>query len=251
MASPGARAGQRRRLVSEAHMAKLYYFAGRGRAETTRWMLAANDIQFDNVPIDTPQTLAALRTSGRLPFDQLPLLEIDDLRISQTTALLRYLARRGDLYGDDTIDALWCDMISGVAADLAEPAILAAFQESRDNALKGLRQRVDKFCPRLEARIEQNGGRFIAAQRLSFADIVLGEALSSHLELDPTSLDRFPLLSRLQQAVIRLPGIAKYLNSTLRWPIAGDAYVINVAHVLERALPSHMASPNRFVRGAS
>ncbi len=30
-----------------AEFAKLHYFKGRGRAETTRWMLGANQIEFD------------------------------------------------------------------------------------------------------------------------------------------------------------------------------------------------------------
>ncbi len=229
-------------------MTQLHYFAGRGRAETTRWMLAASDIRFENVPIDTPQALAVLRASDKLPFDQLPLLEIDGLRISQTTALLRYLARRDDLYGDDAMDALWCDMIAGVAADLAEPAILAAFSPSHDDAVKALRQRVDKFCPRLEHRLTQNGGTYIAGKRLTFADVVLGEALSAHIELAPDILDRFPLLAAMQKALVQTPGIAAYLASPQRWPIAGEAYVISVAQVLERALPSHMPDPARFVR---
>ncbi|MEZ5739081.1 MAG: glutathione S-transferase family protein [Burkholderiaceae bacterium] len=231
-------------------MTQLHYFAGRGRAETTRWMLAANGIAFTNVAIDTPGALAVLRASGRLPFDQLPLLEIDGLRISQTTALVRYLARRGDLYGDDATDALWCDMIAGVAADLVEPAITAAFMPTPAIALQGLRQRVDKFCPRLEQRLAANGGKFIAARRLTFADIVLGEALSAHVELAPDMLDDYPLLAGLQQAIVRLPGIAAYLNSPQRWPIADEAYVINVAEVLQRALPAHMPDPERFVRTA-
>lgn len=235
-------------------LTELHYFAGRGRAETTRWMLAACRIPFDKVPIDTPQALAALRDSGILPFDQLPLLQIAGLRISQTTALLRYLARRGDLDGDDTTDALWCDMIVGVAADLAEPAIFAAFSPSQDSAVKALRHRVDKFCPRLERRLAQNGGSFMAGRRLSFADVVLGEALSAHLELAPDILEGFPLLAAMQRALVQTPGIAAYIASPQRWPIANEAYVTSVAQVLERALPPplppHMPDPNRFVRSS-
>lgn len=89
-------------------MTVLHYFKGRGRAETTRWMLAVNRIDFQNIAIDTPEALAALRASGKLPFDQMPLLELDGLNLSQSSAMIRYLARRGDLYGDDDTDALWC-----------------------------------------------------------------------------------------------------------------------------------------------
>ena len=60
--------------------AKLTYFRGRGRAETTRWMLAATGTEFENIAIDTPEQLAALRASGKLPFDQMPLLEHGLLR---------------------------------------------------------------------------------------------------------------------------------------------------------------------------
>lgn len=234
--------------VQRTNLTKLYYFAGRGRAETTRWMLGAISRPFENVPIATREALVDLRASGKLPFDQLPLLEIDGLRISQTTALIRYLARCGDLYGDNNIDALWCDMIVGVAADLVEPAINAAFQPSRDLAITGLRQRVEKFAPRLERRLAKNGGTFIAAKRLTFADIVLGEALSAHLELDPDIFNGFPLLLGLQSMIVKLPGIAAYLASPQRWPMADEEYVINVAQVLERALPPHMPNADRFIR---
>jgi len=51
-------------------MTKLHYFKGRGRAETTRWMLAVNEIAFENVAAGTPEDLVALRATGTLPFNQ-------------------------------------------------------------------------------------------------------------------------------------------------------------------------------------
>ena len=229
-------------------MIKVFYFEGRGRAETTRWMLAANNLQFENATISSAAEMEALRASGKLPFDQLPLLEIDGLTVSQTSALIRYLARRGDFYGDNAVDALWCDMIAGVAADLVEPAIGAAFQPTRASAVGALCQRIDKFCPRLERHLADNDGEFIAAKRLTFADIVLGEALTAHIELQPECLAAYPLLAKLQRSVVCHPGIAAYLASPQRWPIADETYVLSVAAVLERALPAHMGNPNRFVR---
>ena len=52
------------------NIVKLHYFPGRGRAETTRWMLAINQIKFNNIPIETPEMLLDLRDSRKLPFDQ-------------------------------------------------------------------------------------------------------------------------------------------------------------------------------------
>ena len=92
-------------------MVELTYFKGRGRAETTRWMLAINQIQFTNVQVTTPQELASLRLTGKLPFDQMPLLEINGLCLSQSAAMIRYLARLGKFYGDNDQDAVMLSLI--------------------------------------------------------------------------------------------------------------------------------------------
>jgi len=226
---------------------RLHYFKGRGRAETTRWMLAVNRIDFANVALASANELAALRATGKLPFDQLPLLEIDGLNLSQSTAMIRYLARRGDLYGDSDDDRLWCDMVAGASADFAETAMQAAFQPTAAVAEANLRKAFAKFGPRFEARLTANGGRHIAGSRLSFADVVLTEALTSYRELVPDILDPTPGLADLQRRITELPGIAAYLASPNRWPVPDDQYVIDVARVLRRALPPHMPDPDRFV----
>ena len=228
-------------------MTRLHYFKGRGRAETTRWMLAINRIAFENVSIETPEALAALRTSGKLPFDQMPLLEINGLKLSQSSAMIRYLARLGGFYGESDTDAVWCDMIAGAAADFAETAMQAAFQPTEDIAIAALRTRFEKFGPKFEARLAENGSGCCVGVRITFADVVLAEALSAYLEWRPDILGGTPLLGALHERVSNDPGIASYLHSAQRYTRAGDSYVIDVARVLQRALPSHMSDPNRFV----
>ena len=228
-------------------MTKLHYFRGRGRAETTRWMLAINQISFENVPVDTPEALAALRATGKLPFDQMPLLEIDDLNLSQSNAMIRYLARRGGYYGETDADALWCDMIAGAVADFAETSMQAAFQPSKEIAVAALQGRFEKFGPKFEARLADNGSGFCVGTGLTFADVVLAEALSAYLEWVPDMLEGTPHLIALQEIVLNAPGIDQYLHSAQRYSMPGNDYVIDVARVLQRALPSHFPEPNRFV----
>lgn len=230
--------------------ATLTYFKGRGRAETTRWMLAANDIEFHQRALATPEELAALRAGGKLPFDQIPLLEIDGLCLSQSGAMIRYLARRGNFYGDNDIDAVCCDMVAGAVADFAETAMQAAFQATADTAVSNMRRSFAKFGPRFEARLVANGGQYIVGTRLSFADVVLAEALSSYLERLPDILAHSPALAALRAHITALPGIAAYLASDRRWSMPGNQYILDVARVLQRALPSHMQEPERFVVGA-
>lgn len=227
--------------------ATLTYFRGRGRAETTRWVLAASHVDFQNAVIDTPDDLATLRASGKLPFDQMPLLEIDGLCLSQSSAMTRYLARRGGMYGADDADAMRCDLIVGVVADFAETAMQAAFKPSADITIADLEGRFAKFGPRFENWIVALDTGFSAAKTMTFADVVLAEALSSYLEWCPDILDSTPKLAALYQAVTTSPGIAAYLASDLRYAKPGEDYVIGVAQVLQRALPAHMPDANRFV----
>lgn len=228
-------------------VAKLTYFRGRGRAETTRWMLAAAGVEFVNLPIDTAEELAALRAAGKLPFDQMPLLELDGHHLSQSSAMIRYLARRGGLYGANDRDAMWADMIAGAVADFAETAMQAAFKPSAEIATAELETRFAKFGPRFEARIAAQGSGFCAAGRMTFADVVLAEALSSYLEWLPGLLERTPGLKALYEKVTSDPLIASYLASDLRYPKPDDDYVIAAARVLRRALPPHMPDAQRFV----
>jgi len=223
-------------------MTQLHYFKGRGRAETTRWMLAVSQIDFQNVAIESPEALASLRATDKLPFDQMPLLEIDGLNLSQSSAMIRYLARRGGFYGETNVDALWCDMIAGAVADFAETALQAAFQPTEAAAVKSLRSRFEKFGPKFEARLAENGTGVCAGARLTFADVILAEALAGYLEWVPDLLVDTPLLAALRAQVLGHPGIAAYLNSAQRYPMAGDTYVINVASVLQRALPTHFSA---------
>lgn len=227
--------------------ATLTYFKGRGRAESTRWMLAVAEEPFANAPIETPAELAALRASGKLPFDQMPLLEIDGHCLSQSSAMTRYLARKAHLYGSNEEDAMWIDLITGVIADFAETSIQAAFKPSPEVAMADLSARFSKFGPRFEARIEQAGHGFCAGTRISMADVLLCEALSGYLEWIPDVLADTPSLASLYERVTRLPSIAAYLASELRYPKPDDSYVISAARVLERALPPHMPDAGRFL----
>jgi glutathione S-transferase len=123
----------------------------------------------------------------------------------------------------------------------------AAFQATDDIAKAALRARFSKFGPRFEARLASTGTGFCVGAGLTFADVVLVEALNSYLDWCPDILADAPKLDDLYKRVIVEPGITSYLTSAQRYPTAGDQYVIDVASVLQRVLPAHMPNPDRFV----
>ena len=224
---------------------RLTYFRGRGRAETTRWLLAAMDIDFESVALETGDQLNELRASGKLLFNQIPLLEMDGLCLTQSIALVQYLARKGSLYGDSPKEAAKCDMVHGVCRDFAGPPMARCFKSDSSAAVQDMQNCLNKFGPFLESLIGEGG--FTVGSRLSFADVLLAEALTSYMECIEGALDLYPKLKGLQARVVSLPGVRRYLSSKKRWPLPGDEYVINVARVLQRALPPHFPDKDRFV----
>jgi glutathione S-transferase len=48
----------------------------------------------------------------QLPFGQLPLLQIDGLELVQSQAIVRYIAKRGNLIGSSAEEELKADMVS-------------------------------------------------------------------------------------------------------------------------------------------
>jgi glutathione S-transferase len=227
-------------------IATLTYFVGRGRAETTRWMLAVSETPFRNVGLTQPEDFEALRASGRLPFNQLPLLDLDGLELSQSTAMNRHLARRGGFYGDEDVERTMIDMVAGAVADFVEPALSAPFQPTPEQARANLETAMRKFGDRFEARLA-DGRKNVAGGRLSFADVVLAEATTHYVEIAADILDRTPRLAAHRKRVTAHQGIAAYLASPERWPLADADYVISVAKVLRRALPPHFPDADRFV----
>ena len=229
--------------------AKLHYFKGRGRAETTRWMLAINNIDFINISLEDYNDFDDLKASGKLPFNQLPLLELDDLKLSQSSAMISFLARRGDLYGKTNEDAVRCDMLVGAVGDFNVPAMQFTFKAHKDEASRDLDESLKKFGKHFELILTQNESEFLVGQKLSVADIIMAESLTSFIEFCPTCLNNYPLLKQLQEKVVSEHNINEYLNSSNRWRLPDEQYIIDIARVLCRPLPSHMSEPNRFVKG--
>ena len=243
-----------------SNLVRVTYFRGRGVAETTRWMLAAGGVAFESVALSLPEEFEALKKEGMLPFNQLPLLEIDGLRISQSLAMVQYVGRRCSFYGDGSFSAAELarlDMIQGAVKDLAGPVMGRSFNPDQAVAIQAMVTALAKFGPRLEAMVSPATGLFelgrepadappsggqAALAQFTIADILTAEALHSYREVQtaspdlfPTDIDsEYPALTRLYKTVTAHPPLRAYLDSDQHWPMPGDAYVANVRTVLNR-----------------
>src|ERR1039457_663579 len=95
----------------------LTYFSSRGRAEMIRLVCAEAQVAYTERhlgtyhPKDKTPEFEALTATGVLPFDAVPRWEEPGgLRLAQSDAIARHVARTHGLYGKGPEEAARCDM---------------------------------------------------------------------------------------------------------------------------------------------
>ncbi|KAM7229280.1 hypothetical protein CapIbe_019396 [Capra ibex] len=194
---------------------KLHYFNGRGRMECIRWLLAAAGVEFEEKFIEQPEDLDKLKNDGSLMFQQVPMVEIDGIKLVQTRAILNYVATKYNLYGKDMKERALIDMYSEGVADLGEMILLLPLcpPDQKDAKIAQIKQSItNRYLPAFEKVLKSHGQDYLVGNKLSKADIHLVELLYYVEELDPSLLANFPLLKGLKARVSNLPAVKKFLQ---------------------------------------
>ncbi|XP_070442305.1 glutathione S-transferase A1-like isoform X2 [Equus przewalskii] len=194
---------------------KLYYFDGRGRMEPIRWLLAAAGVEFEEEFLETSKDLEKLRNDGSLMFQQVPMVEIDGMKLVQCRAILNYIAAKYNLYGKDIKERALIDMyIEGVADLNAKFRPLPVTPPDEKDAKITLikESTTNRYLPAFENVLKSHGQDYLVGNRLSRADIHLVELLYLVEELDPNLLANFPLLKALKTRISNLPTVKKFLQ---------------------------------------
>ncbi|KAM6181857.1 glutathione S-transferase A4-like [Erethizon dorsatum] len=216
---------------------KLYYFCGRGRMESIRWLLATAGVEFEEEFLETREQYEKLQKDGRLLFGQVPLVEIDGMVLTQTRAILSYLAAKYNLYGKDLKERVRIDMYVDGTLDLMLMIATAAFKPPEDKE-KGHASTVKKaktrYFPVFEKILKDHGEDYLTGNKFSWADIQLLEAILMVEELDAPVLSDFPLLKAFKTRISNIPTIKKFLQpGSPKKPPPDAHYVETVRHILQ------------------
>jgi prostaglandin-H2 D-isomerase / glutathione transferase len=203
-----------------ASVPRLTYFNGRGRAELARLIFAAAGQPYEDVRVTSLQELKA---SGKLPFDQVPTLEVDGVVYAQSAAINRYLARRYGLMGSTPEEALHIDMLYEGVIDMRTQ------QNSIPKAPEDVKvAETDKFAketlPRwfgyYERQLAANhgGDGFLVGDRLSLADLALTNFVYLVLSAFPKALETAPKLAAHYKRISEHSGVAEWLKKRPETP---------------------------------
>ncbi|KAK8812372.1 hypothetical protein WA158_007606 [Blastocystis sp. Blastoise] len=117
----------------------LRYFAQRGRADSICLALELAGLKYKDIRFSHqqwPEIKAHGRIDGSIPFGQVPLLEIDGLNLVQSGAILRFIARKCDLYGSNIYENALVDMVIEGFQDVFNKLTLTCQEPNTEEALE-------------------------------------------------------------------------------------------------------------------
>nr|XP_002714549.2 glutathione S-transferase Yc isoform X1 [Oryctolagus cuniculus] len=194
---------------------KLHYFDTRGRMESIRWLLAAAGVEFEEKFIKTKEDLQRMRNDPSFIYQQVPMVEIDGMKLVQTRAILNYIADKHNLYGKDIKERALIDMYTEGMADLNELVAYYPFLPSgeQEASLTQIKEKAkNRYFPAFEKVLKSHGQDYLVGNKLSKADILLVELIYNVEELDPSAITSFPLLKALKNRISSLPTVKKFLQ---------------------------------------
>ncbi|XP_034965851.1 glutathione S-transferase isoform X1 [Zootoca vivipara] len=194
---------------------KLHYARGRGKMESIRWLLAAAGVEFEEEFIEKKEDLEKLRNDGQLLFQQVPMVEMDGMKMVQTRAILNYIAAKHNLYGKDLKERALIDMYVEGTTDLMGMMMMLPFQppENKEKQTNLIFERATtRYFPVYEKVLKDHGQDFLVGGKFSWADVHLLEAILMVEEMKPDVLSAFPLLQDFKARVSNIPTIKKFLE---------------------------------------
>jgi len=193
-----------------------YFDFDGGRGEVARLAMHIGGIAFEDRRIpgkDWP----ALRDS--MPFQAMPVLEVDGKAITQSNTINRYLGKLAGLYPKDDWQAALADEVMDAVEDISFR--ISSTMGLEDEAKKKAREAlaagpIPRFLQQIDARLKAGGGEWFVEKRLTVADLKcflwvrwLKSGALDHIPADIVDKNA-PLLAKHFERVKSQPKIAAY-----------------------------------------
>ncbi|XP_030801218.1 glutathione S-transferase-like [Camarhynchus parvulus] len=214
---------------------RLHYFNGRGRMEPIRWLLAAAGVEFEESYLEKKEDLTKLQKDGSLLFQQVPMVEIDGMKLVQTRAIANYISTKHNLYGKDMKERALIDMYVEGMFDLNELLMTYGYlpaDKKQEHFANMMDKAENRYFPVFEKVLKGHGKDFLVGNQLSRADVQLLEIILMAEECKPDILAKFPLLQSFKARISNIPTIKKFLQpGSQRKPLIREEEVPKVMKI--------------------
>jgi glutathione S-transferase len=203
---------------------QFHYFHGRGIGEPIRLLLKVGGIDFVDHRYTLDEFAAMAELKAKVPFWQIPALEVDGVFLGQTDSLMRFAARLANLYPHDSLEAARSDMIVVHQADVHSAIAKMSFDGvpgapgtqmvPEQERQKRIGAWFETTLPGLLERLERLAGHgFMVGTTLTWADICIFNRLTQLLDIDENLLSgNFAKLRAVYENVATLPSVREWID---------------------------------------
>ena len=210
-------------------MIKIYYsHTPFWRAEVLRVSLFISNTPFEDVRISREEFINMIKTGylpngKKVPFHQLPVIEVDGEIIGQTGAIARYCGKISNLYSNDNINAAKIDQIIDAATDITNLVSPTIREKDEQKKLEDRLLLKNKLLPRwfryLENILSESTSDWFVENKMTIADIamwrLLGWLISGIIDGIPTTIvDNYPKLKNIHTNVHHHPKVQEWMLKT-------------------------------------
>ena len=186
-------------------MIKLIYFSWAGRAGPIRDCLRLGQVPFEDLRLSR-EAFLAMKSARALPFDLLPVLELEDgSRIAQSNTILRWAAQQAGLTPPSELARLQVESLLDLVEDYA--ARLSVTIREPDLSVRAHQRSAlaERWMPELYShltrQLEQSDSKWLVGEQLTAADLkayhLLVKLTDGSLDgMPPNALDTSPTLQR-------------------------------------------------------
>jgi len=203
-------------------MPVLGYWKIRGLAQPIRLMLGYADVEYeekmyeqgDGPEFSRDAWLKEKFTLG-LDFPNLPYYIDGDVKLSQSSAILRHIARKHDLMGKNDQEKDRCDQAAEQICDFRREFARLNYGVYFGTNFKEkgplYAQNIAKSLEPFDAFLGDN--EWLAGANITWADFIMWEMLDQHLLFKPGCLDQLPKLGAYYQRFKDEPKMKKFMES--------------------------------------
>jgi len=203
-------------------MPLLGYWKIRGLAQPIRLMLGYADVDFEDKlyevtdePEYSREAWLKEKFNLGLDFPNLPYYVDGETKLSQSSAIMRHLARKHDLMGKTDKEKDRCDQAAEQICDLRQGFVKLCYGAffGMDFKEKGpaYAENIKKNLQPFETFLGDN--KWLAGENLTWADFILWEMLDQHLLFKSDCLGELPKLAAYHQRFKDEPKIKKFMES--------------------------------------
>ncbi|KAI1306054.1 Glutathione S-transferase Mu 1 [Halotydeus destructor] len=205
----------------------LGYWNIRGLAQSIRLMLAHVGVEFEDKKYNLGPNFERnefhdIKHTLGLAFPNVPYYIDGDVKLSQSIAIMRYIARQHGLEGVTNEEKTRIALIEQQLVDYRSAAGPVFYSPNYDQLAGPYREGLPA---KLKALSDFLGDRkWLSGDNVSYVDFIAYEYLDVHKLFQPGLLDSFPNLVKYVAQFEALPNVEKYMKSDkfMKWPANND-----------------------------